>query len=389
MANDASRRPSVSMTRLSAQLILLLFAVALGSHALAAGSFTTQQVAGRAYKIYVPSGYVPGQRVPLVVMLHGCTQDADKFARGTRMNDIAEQNTFIVAYPEQPAFSLLGLPPFVPGTGLTPNMGPNLPVVPMQGNVNKCWNWFMPEHQARGSGEPDIIRKIVTDVESDYAIDAKAIYVAGLSAGGAMAVLVGAAYPETFAAVGVGAGLEYKAATCAFPLNHCPPTGPFFVTTCFGGGVEAFTAMCQSGGPSPVQQGNAVFSSMGSNKRVVPVIVFHGTADDIVIPKNADQVVSQWAQTDDMAADGADNDNIDDVADETTPGQVPGAGGRKFTRHAYKDSASGAVVMETYLVEGMRHAWSGGDNTVDPYFDPKGPNASQLMWEFFKAHAKP
>jgi poly(hydroxyalkanoate) depolymerase family esterase len=362
----------------------MLIVLAMASPAYPAGSFTSQQLAGRTYKIYVPGGYVPGQPVPLVVMLHGCTQDPDKFAAGTRMNALAEQHAFIVVYPEQPTLSLLGL---LPPSGLTPTNATNPPILSMQGNLNRCWNWFMPEHQSRGSGEPAAIRSIVKDVESDYSIDGKAIYVAGLSAGGAMAVLMGAAYPETFAAVGVGAGLEYKAATCAFALNHCPPSGPFFVTTCFGGGVEAFTAMCQSGGPSPVQQGNTVYSNMSANKRLVPVIVFHGTGDDIVIPKNADQVLSQWAQTNDMASDDTDNNNIDDLAEETTTGQVPG--GRNFTRSVYKDSANGAVVMEKYLVEGMKHAWSGGDNTVDPYFDPKGPDASRLTWEFFKAHPKP
>lgn len=286
-------------------------------------------------KVYIPSGYQSGTPVPLVVMLHGCTQDPDQFATGTEMNNYAEQNNFIVVYPDQPSSS----------------------------HQNKCWHWFDPAHQSRGSGEPAVIAGIVNEVESDYSIDSSRVYVAGLSAGAAMSVIMGATYPDMFATIGVGSGLEYKAATSE---------------------LAAWTAMMQ-GGPDPVQQGNAAYDAMGSYTRVVPVIVFHGTSDYIVYPVNGHQVISQWAQTNDRASDGSDDNNIDDTADQTINGQVPN--GRSYTEYVYKDSSNGAVVMEKYMVNGMGHAWSGG-NSAGSYTDPQGPKASQLMWNFFKSHPK-
>lgn len=301
-----------------------------------AGSFITKTYTdGRTYKVYIPSGYQSGTPVPLVVMLHGCTQDPDQFATGTEMNSYAEQNNFIVVYPDQPSSS----------------------------HQNKCWHWFDPAHQSRGSGEPAVIAGIVNQVKSNYSIDSNRVYVAGLSAGAAMSVIMGATYPDVFAAIGVGSGLEYKAATTE---------------------ASAWTAMMQ-GGPDPVQQGNAAYNAMGSYKRVVPVIVFHGTSDYTVYPVNGHQVISQWAQTNDRASDGSDNNNIDDTADQTVNGQVPN--GRSYTDYIYKDSSNGAVVMEKYMVNGMGHAWSGG-NSAGSYTDPQGPKASQIMWQFFLNHPK-
>ncbi|MBO8164185.1 MAG: PHB depolymerase family esterase [Brevibacillus sp.] len=310
---------------------LLLSAVPV-THA--AGTFTSKTYNNRTYKIYVPGGYQQGIAVPLVVMLHGCTQDPDQFAAGTQFNTLAEQENVIVIYPEQPASA----------------------------HLNKCWHWFDPAHQSRGSGEPALLAGMINQVKSEYTIDDNRVYVAGLSAGAAMSVIMGATYPDIFAAVGVASGLEYKAATSE--------TG-------------AWIAM-SNGGPDPVQQGNAAYTAMGSYNRVVPTIVFHGTSDYTVYPVNGHQVISQWAQTNDRSSDGTDNNNIDDTADETINGQVPG--GRNYTKYVYKDQES-AVVMEKYMVEGMGHAWSGG-SSAGSYTDPQGPNASQIIWDFFQNHPK-
>ncbi|HEX2925889.1 MAG TPA: PHB depolymerase family esterase [Ruminiclostridium sp.] len=284
--------------------------------------------------MYVPSSYQGGAALPLVVMLHGCTQDPDQFAAGTQMNALAETEKFFVLYPEQPSSA----------------------------NSNKCWNWFDTAHQSRGSGEPALIAGMVNQIKSSYSIDADQVFVGGLSAGAAMSVIMGATYPDIFAAISVGAGLEYKAATSV--------TG-------------AYTAM-SSGGPNPIQQGDLAYSAMGEHKRVVPVILFHGTADYTVAPINAHQILSQWAQTNDRASDGLDNNNIDDTADQTLPGTV--SGGRSYTQYIYKDTA-GKTVMEKYMIEGMGHAWSGG-STSGSYTDHKGPNATKLSWNFFKNHPK-
>ncbi|MFE0624703.1 PHB depolymerase family esterase [Priestia aryabhattai] len=318
---------------IAGMIFMLFFSLGAVSSS-AAGSFTSKTYNGRTYKLYVPSSYQGGAALPLVVMLHGCTQDPDQFAAGTQMNALAETEKFLVLYPEQPSSA----------------------------NSNKCWNWFDTAHQSRGSGEPALIAGMVNQIKSSYSIDADQVFVGGLSAGAAMSVIMGATYPDIFAAISVGAGLEYKAATSV--------TG-------------AYTAM-SSGGPNPIQQGDLAYSAMGEHKRVVPVILFHGTADYTVAPINAHQILSQWAQTNDRASDGLDNNNIDDTADQTLPGTV--SGGRSYTQYIYKDTA-GKTVMEKYMIEGMGHAWPGG-STSGSYTDPKGPNATTLSWNFFKSHPK-
>ena len=298
----------------------------------AAGTFTSVSYSGRTYKLYVPSGYTAGSNVPLMVMLHGCTQNPDDFANGTRMNALAETEKFIVIYPEQTSSA----------------------------NSSKCFNWFETAHQSRGSGEPALIAGMVNDVKSKYSIDSSKVYVAGLSAGAGMSVILGATYPDVFKAIGVGAGLEYKAATSM--------TG-------------AFTAM-SSGGPSPNTQGQVAYNAMGSYKRVVPTIVFHGTSDTTVATVNGNQVLSQWAETNDRADDGVSNDSIDDVADVTE--SVPANGSKRaYTRYVYNDS-TGKPVMEKYLITGMAHAWSGGV-TPGTYVDANGPDATTIAWNFFKS----
>lgn len=319
----------------SAVVVVFLVALlaSLPLYVAQAGSFISKTYGGRTYKVFLPAGYQPGVPTPLVLMLHGCTQDPDQFATGTEMNTYAEQHNFIVVYPDQPSSA----------------------------HSNKCWRWFDPAHQARGSGEPATLVGIVNQVKADYAIDNNRVYVAGLSAGAAMSVILGATYPDVFAAVGVGSGLEYKAATTE---------------------SAAWTAM-SSGGPDPVTQGNAAYNAMGSSARVVPVIVFHGTSDYTVQVVNGHQILSQWAQTNDRASDGTDNNNIDDTAEATNNGSVPG--GRTYTQYVYNNATTGAAVMEKYIVNSMGHAWSGG-SSAGSYTDPQGPEASWLMWQFFVAH---
>jgi poly(hydroxyalkanoate) depolymerase family esterase len=289
----------------------------------------------REYFVYTPINYKPGSAVPLLVMLHGCIQGPEDFAAVTQMNQLADQKQFIVVYPRQACGD----------------------------NLEECWNWFEPSNQSRDSGEPAILAGITQEVQRNtdhWTIDPSRVYVAGLSAGGAMSVILGAIYPDIFAAIGVHSGAEYKAAANA---------------------LEAWLAMLGLGGPDPMQQGQLAYHAMGSHARVVPTIVFHGTNDHTMQPVNGHQVVRQWMETDRLASHGAYPAAFHKPS-STMHGQVPG--GRSYTAYTWHDS-SGNVVQAYWTVDGMDHAWSGG-SAGQPFSDPQGPNASLAMYQFFLAH---
>ena len=274
------------------------------SFACAAGS--------RSYKLYIPSRHTVGRR-GLIVMLHGGTQDGDDFAAGTRMNDLAEKHGLLVAYPSQPKAA----------------------------NASLCWNWFTPENQIRGAGEPFIIAGITKDIVATYNIDPARIFVAGLSAGGAMAAVMGATYPDLYAAVGVHSGLPYKSAA------DLP---------------SAFAAMRGDGGPLGLRSRES--RSAANDGPRIRTIVFHGDADNIVHPSNGASIVG-------TAEDG----------DRIELAEARNTAARAHTRTVTRDK-TGKVVVEQWLIHGGGHAWSGGspDGT---YTDPQGPDASSEMLRFF------
>lgn len=295
-----------------------------------AGTFLTENYNGRTYKVYIPDSYTPGTPVPMLVMLHGCSQTASSFATATKMNNYADSYGFIAVYPQQA----------------------------ISNNLTKCWNWFLPAHQSRNSGEPSEIAGIINTVRTNYTINDQQIVVAGFSAGGAMAAIMGATYPDLIDGIVIHSGLEYKAATSQ---------------------ATAFTVM-QNGGPNPNTQGTLAYNAMGSYAHTLPTLVFHGTSDGTVNSINGNQALSQWAQTNDLASDGGiDNNNIDDTPETTIPGTVPG--GRTYTEYGYSDS-TGQTVMKKYLVNGMGHKWSGGQ-AGGSYTDPQGPDASLILLQLF------
>jgi poly(hydroxyalkanoate) depolymerase family esterase len=283
------------------------------------GSFTNG-AGTRSYKLYVPSGYA-GQAVPLIVMLHGCTQNPDDFAAGTRMNGLAEEHAFLVAYPEQSG----------------------------NANMQRCWNWFQSSDQQRGRGEPSIIAGITKQVMDEYSVAGGQIYVAGMSAGGAMAAILGATYPDLYAAVGVHSGL---APGSAHDLS------------------SAFKAMRQGG---PVVAGP---ENTGRERRILPTIIFHGDGDATVHPRNGERLLAHLDA-------GSRNGSSPRV--KTRRGGVPG--GYEYTRFTYGD-ADERDLVERWSVHGLGHAWSGG-SYPGSYTDPKGPDASAEMVRFFLQHRKP
>jgi poly(hydroxyalkanoate) depolymerase family esterase len=248
----------------------------------------------RAYKTYIPARG-EGQARPLVVMLHGCKQNPDDFAAGTRMNELADEIGFIVVYPEQ-------------GTAA---------------NASQCWNWCQPDNQQRDDGEPSLIAGITRAVIANYGVDPRRVYVAGLSAGGAMAAIMGHTYPDLYAAVGIHSGLPYAAA------RDLP---------------SALIAM-------------RGWSRRSIAREAVPTIVFHGDGDTTVHPRNGEQVF-----TSETVENGEES-------------------GRKYTRTIQAD-ASGKPALEHWLVHGAGHAWSGG-SVNGSYTDPRGPDATRAMLRFF------
>lgn len=255
----------------------------------------------RSYKTYLPSRHA-AQGLPLIVMLHGCKQNPDDFAAGTRMNQLAEEFGFAVVYPAQCG----------------------------KANVSGCWNWFQHAHQHREAGEPSLIAGITREVITSHRLDAQRVYVAGLSAGGAMAAVMGATYPELYSALGIHSGLGYASA------RDLP---------------SALAAM--KGKPGTRRRG-------AYHARRVPMIVFHGDRDATVHPSNGEHPMS-------------------DTLEKTEKGH---ANGRAYTRTTHW-SASGEPVLEHWLVHGAGHAWSGG-SARGSYTDPLGPDASREMLRFFR-----
>ena len=271
----------------------------------------------RKYKLYIPSHY-QGQALPLIVLLHGCTQSPDDFAAGTRMNLIAEEQTCFVVYPAQPS----------------------------DANAAKCWNWFRPTDQRRGQGEPSLIAGITRQVMREYLVDPQRVYIGGLSAGAAAAAIMGATYPDLYAAIGVHSGLACGAA------NDLP---------------SAFVAMRQGDLADVLEAGHV--SPVLGNRQAVPTIVFHGDRDTTVHPRNGDHVIARSMQ-------------IPNLRKMVHRGRVPG--GHAYTRTIHTDPR-GRAVFEHWEIHGAAHAWSGG-SPAGSFTDPRGPDATREMLRFFLEH---
>ncbi|MGJ8573230.1 MAG: extracellular catalytic domain type 1 short-chain-length polyhydroxyalkanoate depolymerase [Hoeflea sp.] len=278
------------------------------SAALARHTFSCS-AGSRDFQLFVPAS-AKGAPTALIVMLHGCTQTPEDFAAGTAMNALAEAHGFIVAYPAQSRGA----------------------------NQQTCWNWFSRGDQKRDRGEPAIIAGLTLQICEAHSIPATRTFVAGLSAGGAMAVIMGEAYPELYSGVGVHSGLPYGAARDV---------------------SSAFSAM--GGKPLP--------SAMQQQARPPRTIVFHGSSDSTVHPLNGDMVAHN-------AEPSGPSAQLQRIENGTFAG-------RSFEKRITL-GANGQSSVEHWIIDGLGHAWSGG-NPAGSYTDPSGPDASTAMVRFFLA----
>lgn len=276
---------------------------------------------GRTYKLYVPASYSGGAPMPLLLMLHGCKQDPDDFARGTRLNQLAEEQGFLVAYPAQST----------------------------KANGSNCWNWFEPQHQVRAGAEPSILVGIVREIGKAFRVDERSVFVAGLSAGAAMAVILGDTHPDVFSAVAAHSGVPPGAArdvASAFAAMHGSPQPP---------------------GATPFDRRASAAS------RAVPTIVFHGEADTTVVPKNG-VAIAQHAVSKLVAERGPLTRQVEHRM----------ANGRRCTLTTHLDR-DGLPVVEQWTVQSAGHAWLGGSK-AGSFTEPHGPDASREMMRFFMLH---
>lgn len=277
---------------------------------------------GRGYVLYVPPGLSRTTPAPLLMLLHGCTQTPAEFAAATRFNALADRNGVVLVYPQQTVVH----------------------------NLNRCWNWFDPRHQSRLAGEPAILVGLVHALLGDprLALDPERVLVAGISAGGGMAMTLGATHPDVFAGVGVHSGPPFKSAS---------------------GGRDALAGM--AGRTALPTLGEIPARELG----LPPTIIVQGTLDHTVRPVAADRLAAQWLEVSNAAHGSGDPRRV--VRSRTTSATT-GTRTADVTRWY---TTRGRVVLESWLVGGLGHAWSGGQ-AKGSFSDPAGPRATTQMWRF-------
>jgi poly(hydroxyalkanoate) depolymerase family esterase len=296
-----------------------------GSHSAFGRTFALIQLTAgrRPYLLYLPRDHRAAQRLPMLVMLHGCKQDAETFAAATRMNGLADRDRFIVLYPEQRRLA----------------------------NPHRCWNWFSGSAQS-GAGEAAILADMVRSLALEHNADPARIYIAGLSAGAAMANNLAVCHADLFAGCALHSGLMFEAA---------------------GSTHDALEAMRDGARPDPAKSGRRAFEHARGKAQTMPALVIHGDGDAVVNPVNAGQVAAQF-ETMNRLLLGETDDARNRAREERS------AGGYRY--EVSDRLLGGRPLVRSILVRGLGHAWSGGSAEF-PYNDPRGPDASELICDFF------
>ena len=280
------------------------------------------------YLVYTPSSYHSDRAAPLIVVVHGCNTTASEMMASSAMHPTAEREGIVVVYPDVPLTSRL---------------------------VGNCWKWFDPLSQIRDGGDAALLAGVTREVMQRMNIDAERVYLLGMSSGAMMTSIMGAAYPDIFAAIAENAGCAYRAGP------QCLLVGPVF---------------------SSEQLGEQAYQTMGSYARVMPVLQLRGDQDSTVPISNSPQVIQQWIATNNYVLSQTASQPFDSASDKTYEGKK--SGGYAYTVNRYEDK-NGCLLIEDWIVHGMGHFFSGG--SIDPaqaiYTDPRGPMMAEISWKFF------
>ncbi len=305
-----------------------------------AGTVVTGEYDGpegrRPWRLYVPAGHDAAKPTTMLVVLHGCTQDAADIARGTQFDAQADAGNFLVLYPEQTVAA----------------------------NPRRCWNWFDAAHQARGSGEPAILAALIARVGAAYQADPRRVHLAGVSAGAGMAGLLAVAYPERFASLSVASGVGWRAAT----------------------DVTGAMVVMQQGAGEALPSGSAMRAAMGTNAWPLPVLVIHGGTDIVVRARNGDETARQFAALHDVLHHEAGRPPL--VESEVPVRRDHGYTVRERQWRKADARTDGQAAVTLVRVDELGHAWSGGSPS-GTFTDSAGPNASHLIATFIAQHARP
>lgn len=286
--------------------------------------------------VHIPAGYDPGTPLPVVVNIHGCTLSPELIQAGSLFDDIAHREKFIVVYPGY---------------------------VHQNSHPLQCWRFYVPTEWRRGQGDAAGVVGLTRMVMERWAVDPERVYVMGLSSGAFLASILGAIYPDLYAAMVNMAGGPYASTF----LDAANPVVPAL--------------------ENPALQAQLAFRAMGANARIVPLLEFHGTADTTIYPQNGDNAVQQWLMTNNLVASGSRSGPFPLTPSETR--SYDQGGYFPYDVDDYRDE-QGCLVVRHIRIEGLQHLYPGGSDDPDlpPFVEPRAMNASEAAWDFLKRYRK-